>query len=69
MTSRTVNVPSISCGHCVATIEREVSEMSGVSEVKAEQVSKNVTITWDQEATDWVVIEGLMKEINHPPSG
>jgi len=58
MTSRTVNVPSISCGHCVATIERE-----------AEQVSKNVTITWDPEATDWVVIEGLMKEINHPPSG
>jgi copper chaperone CopZ len=69
MTSKTVNVPSISCGHCVATIEREVSEMSGVSEVKAEQVSKNVTITWDAEATDWVVIEGLMKEINHPPSG
>ncbi|MEE2897461.1 MAG: heavy-metal-associated domain-containing protein [Gemmatimonadota bacterium] len=69
MTSKTVNVPSISCGHCVATIEREVSEMSGVSEVKAEQVSKNVTITWDPKATDWVVIEGLMKEINHPPSG
>jgi copper chaperone CopZ len=69
MTSKTVKVPSISCGHCVATIEREVSEMSGVSEVKAEQVSKNVTITWDPEATDWVVIEGLMKEIDHPPSG
>ena len=68
MTSKTVSVPSISCGHCVATIEREVSEMDGVSDVKAEQVTKNVTITWDPETTDWVVIEGLMKEINHPPS-
>ena len=67
MTSKTVNVPNISCGHCVATIEREVSEMDGVSEVKAEQTARNVTITWDPETTDWVVIEDLMKEINYPP--
>ena len=69
MTSKTVNVPSISCGHCVATIEREVSDMDGVSEVKAEQTSRNVTITWDPETTDWVVIEDLMAEINYPPVG
>ena len=67
MTSKTVNVPSISCGHCVATIEREVAEMDGVSEVKAEQTSRNVTITWDPDTTDWVVIEDLMAEINYPP--
>ena len=67
MTSKTVKVPSISCGHCVATIEREVSEMDGVSEVKAEQSSRNVRITWDPETTDWVVIEDLMTEINYPP--
>ena len=67
MTSKTVNVPNISCGHCVATIEREVVEMDGVSEVKAEQTSRNVTVTWDPDTTDWVVIEGLMAEINYPP--
>ena len=67
MTSKTVNVPNISCGHCVATIEREVAEMDGVSEVKAEQTSRNVTVTWDPDTTDWVVIEGLMAEINSPP--
>ncbi len=67
MTSKTVNVPNISCGHCVATIEREVSEMDGVSAVKAEQTSRNVTITWDPETTDWVVIEALMTEINYRP--
>ena len=67
MTSKTVNVPNISCGHCVATIEREVAEMDGGSEVKAEQTSRNVTVTWDPDTTDWVVIEGLMAEINYPP--
>ena len=68
MTSKTVNVPGISCGHCVATIEREVGELAGVSSVKAEQSSRNVTISWDPDTTDWVVIEDLMKEINYAPS-
>ena len=67
MTSKTVNVPDISCGHCVATIEREVSEMDGVFAVKAEQTSRNVTITWDPETTGWIVIEALMTEINYRP--
>jgi len=69
MTTKTVNVPGISCGHCVATIEREVSELDGVEAVRAEQASRNVTISWDPETTDWVVIEDLMKEINYAPEG
>ncbi len=68
MTSKTVNVPGISCGHCVATIEREVGELAGVSAVKAEQDSRNVTISWDPDATDWLVIENLMTEINYAPA-
>ena len=69
MTTKTVNVPNISCGHCTMTIEREVGELGGVESVKAEQESKNVTISWDPETTDWVVIEDTMKEINFPPAG
>jgi len=69
MTSKTVNVPSISCGHCVATIEREVSEVDGVTAVKAEQVGRTVTVSWDPETTDWVVIEDVMKDIDYPPVG
>jgi copper chaperone CopZ len=67
MTTKTVSVPGISCGHCVATIEREVAELNGVNEVKAEQSDRRVTISWDPDTTDWVVIEELMKEINFPP--
>lgn len=67
--TKTVDVPGISCGHCVMTIEREVGELDGVDSVKAEQASKRVTISWDPDATDWVVIEDTMKEINFPPAG
>ncbi|MDA0313338.1 MAG: heavy-metal-associated domain-containing protein [Gemmatimonadetes bacterium] len=69
MMTKTVNVPSISCGHCVATIEREVSEVDGVTAVKAEQAARTVTVSWDPDTTDWVVIEDVMKDINYPPVG
>ena len=68
MTTKTVSVPSISCGHCVATIEREVGELEGVSSVSAQEATRDVTISWDADATDWAAIESLMKEINHAPA-
>ena len=68
MTSKTVNGPSISWGHCVMTIEREIGELSGVLSVSAEQVSRNVTVSWDPDATDWDAIEGLMEEISYGPA-
>ncbi len=69
VTSKTVKVPNISCGHCVMTIEREMKGLDGVAEVQANQETKDVTVSWDPEATSWSAIEGLMKEINYPPEG
>ena len=66
MTTKTVSVPNISCGHCVMTIEREVGELAGVSSVKGDHGSKQVTVSWDPGATDWPVIRDLMTEINFP---
>jgi copper chaperone CopZ len=68
VTTKTVNVPRISCGHCVATIEREVGELAGVASVQGDPTTRRVTISWDPDTTDWVVIEDLMKEINYPPA-
>lgn len=69
MEKKTVSVPTISCGHCVATIQREVGEMVGVAEVTAEQETRRVTVSWDPATTDWTAIEELMEEINYPPTG
>lgn len=68
MTTKTVKVPNISCGHCVMTIEREVGELQGVASVKAEQASRSVTVQWDPDATDWSAISELMREINYAPA-
>ena len=66
MTSKTFVVPNISCGHCTHTIEMEVSDLAGVTSVKADQESKSVTVEWQDPAT-WSKIEALLQEINYPP--
>jgi copper chaperone CopZ len=67
MATKTFKVPNISCGHCVMTIEREVSELEGVASVKAEQASKMVTVEWNEPSTNWDTIRALLEEINYPP--
>lgn len=67
METKTFVVPNISCGHCVHTIESEVSELEGVRTVKADEQTKNVTVQWDNPAT-WVAIEKLLTEIDYPPT-
>lgn len=68
MTSKTFTVPNISCGHCTHTIEMEVGELAGVTSIKADQESKQVTVAWDAPAT-WDKIQAVLQEINYPPEG
>lgn len=68
MSEKTFRVPTISCGHCVMTIEREVGEMGGVVSVNAEESSRLVTIQWEEPATNWETIEALLVEINYAPA-
>jgi copper chaperone CopZ len=67
METKTFTVPNISCGHCVHTIQNEVSEINGVRVVKAEQETKIVTVQWEAPAT-WTEIEQTLVEINYPPA-
>ncbi|MCZ7542080.1 MAG: cation transporter [Anaerolineae bacterium] len=64
---KTVSVPNISCGHCVMTIQRELGALAGVQDVKAEQESRQVTVTWN-EATSWDAIKATLVEIGYPPA-
>ncbi len=68
MQTKTFEVPNISCGHCVMTIQNEVSELPGVSKVQADQATRQVTVEWDTPAT-WDSIRALLEEINYPPAG
>ena len=66
MDTKEFQVPNISCGHCVMTIKRELSELPGVLEVSADVDTKQVKVNWTEPAT-WDGISGLLKEINYSP--
>lgn len=67
MSSKTFEVPNISCGHCVMTIKNEVGELAGVQRVEADKDTRTVTVEWDSPAT-WELINDLLVEINYPPA-
>jgi copper chaperone CopZ len=68
MTSLTLNVPNISCGHCVHTIQSELADLEGVEKVVASADTKQVTVTFDPPA-DETKIKSLLAEINYPAAG
>ena len=65
MKTVTYSVPGINCGHCVHTIQMEVSDMAGVESVKASNETKQVVISFDEPATE-EKIKALLAEINYP---
>lgn len=67
MTTVKYNVPNISCGHCVHTIQMEVSDLAGVKSVVASADTKEVEVQFDSPATEDQII-ALMTEINYPPA-
>ena len=68
MTTVTYSIPNISCGHCVHTIQSEVSELKGVQSVVADRESRKATITFDNPASE-EEIKKLLAAINYPAAG
>jgi copper chaperone CopZ len=65
-TTKVFSVPSISCKHCVRSVQNEVSEVAGVTSVQADENTKVVTVVWQSPAT-WEQIKAVLTEINYPP--
>ena len=66
--SKTFKVPNISCGHCVHTVQSEISDLDNISQVVAVADTQLVTVEWE-DPQKWDNIETLLKEINYPPEG
>lgn len=60
------SVPSIHCNHCKMTIEMELSEIPGVGSVNVDSEAKTVEVSFDNPATEEIIVNTL-KEINYPP--
>lgn len=67
MTTKTYEVPAISCGHCVATIERELKFVDGLDNVKADLASKRVVVDVRDEGV-LKSVESTLVEIGYPPA-
>lgn len=65
MSEKTVFIPAISCGHCVMTIKREVSDLPGVELVEGDPETQKATIKWSDPAT-WESISATLAEIGYP---
>lgn len=50
MTTDTITVPEISCGHCRGAIERALNPLRGVEEARVDVDSRTVTVTYDETA-------------------
>ncbi len=68
MSEKTVNIPDMSCGHCLANIKREAGEVAGVKSVEGNVETKEVTFNWDAPA-EWSQIEAVLKDAGYPPQG
>jgi len=61
----TLSIPTISCEHCVMTIQRELGDIEGVGRVEGDPKTKEITVQWDSPAT-MEKIKSTLKEINYP---
>jgi copper chaperone len=68
MSSKTFEVPNISCNHCVMTIKNEVSDLEGVTKVDINRDSRQVTVEWTEPPASWDKIKSLLEQINYPPT-
>ena len=65
MNTVTLNVPNISCGHCVHTIQMELEEMEGVKDIQASAETKQVIVRFEEPAS-LQSIKDTLAEINYP---
>ena len=52
MTSKTLSVPEISCGHCKSSIEGALEPLEGVESAQVSIEDRNVAISYDDSAVD-----------------
>ena len=65
MEKQTLNIPNITCGHCVMAIKNELNELDGVNAVQGDPATKQVEVEWDSPAT-LEKIKAALADINYP---
>ena len=56
MTTTTLNVPDISCGHCKSSIEDAVGELAGIDKVEVHIEARTVDVSYDDGSLELAAI-------------
>jgi copper chaperone len=56
MIQTVLNVPEVTCSHCIEAIEGAVGALDGVSSVKVDLTQKDVTVDYDESAVKLAAI-------------
>jgi len=59
MEKQSFQISNISCGHCVAAIQKELTELEGIMRVEGDPGAKSVSIEWELPATAGRIKEKL----------
>ncbi|MDF8263669.1 heavy-metal-associated domain-containing protein [Luteipulveratus flavus] len=64
MTTATYTVTGMTCQHCVASVTEEVQEIAGVTDVRVDLASGDLTVTSDQPV-DRVIVSAAVDEAGY----
>ena len=62
----TLTAPDISCSHCVATIQKAVGGLAGVSKVVANEQTKQVQVEFNPQRVSLAQIAETMDDEGYP---
>ena len=65
MTEKTLNVEGMSCGHCKAAVEEELSRLPGVEYTIADPVRGTVEVRYDEGRTTDKALTGAVEEAGY----
>jgi copper chaperone CopZ len=65
-TRATLTAPDISCGHCVATINRALGALGGVTQVDISEATKQITVAYDPDRVSLEQIASVLDEEGYP---
>ena len=65
MTSRTLSVREISCGHCKSAFEAAVSTLDGVDRVEVQIDSSTVELDYDGTDTTFTTIVTAIEDVGY----
>ena len=69
MTTETLSVPDISCGHCKRTIEAALGHLPGVRAAAVDVATRTVRVSYDETAVTPATIRDTLADEGYDVAG